>query len=47
MVTDLALVDVDADGFLVREIAPGVGLEDVRAVTAAPLRAAGDLREMV
>ncbi len=47
VVTDLALIDIDADGFLVREIAPGVGLEDVRAVTGAPLRVAGDLREMV
>ncbi len=47
VVTDLALIDIDADGFLVREIAPGLRLDDVRQVTAAPLRAASDLREMV
>ncbi len=47
VVTDLALIDIDADGFLVREIAPGLRLDDVQQVTAAPLRAASDLREMV
>jgi 3-oxoacid CoA-transferase subunit B len=46
VLTDLALVDVDADGFLLRELAPGVSVDEVRAVTAAPLRIASDLREM-
>ena len=46
VVTDLAWIDVDADGFLLREIAPGVSIDDVKAATAAPLRAAGDVREM-
>jgi 3-oxoacid CoA-transferase len=46
VVTDLALVEVDGDGFLLREVAPGVSVEDVRAATAAPLRLASDLREM-
>ncbi len=46
IVTDLAVVDVDRDGFLLRELAPGVSAEEVRAATAAPLRLAPDLREM-
>jgi 3-oxoacid CoA-transferase len=46
VVTDLALVDVDREGFLLREVAPGVRVDDVRQVTAAPLRVAGDVREM-
>ena len=46
VVTDLALVDVEADGFVLREVAPGVTIEDVRSVTAAPLRVAPDVREM-
>jgi 3-oxoacid CoA-transferase B subunit len=46
VVTDLAWIDVDRDGFLLREIAPGLSVDDVKAATAAPLRIAGDLREM-
>jgi 3-oxoacid CoA-transferase subunit B len=46
VVTDLCVVDVEADGFVLREVAPGVGVEDVRAVTGAPLRVASGVREM-
>ncbi len=46
VVTDLAVIDVDADGFILREVAPGVSIDDVRGVTAATLRVAGDVREM-
>lgn len=46
VVTDLAVIDVDAEGFRLRELAPGVTAENVRARTAAPLRLAPDLREM-
>ena len=46
VVTDLAWIDVDADGFLLRELAPGLSVDDVKAATAAPLRVAGDVREM-
>ncbi len=44
VVTDLAWIDVDADGFLLREIAPGLTADDVKAATAAPLRVASDVR---
>ena len=46
LVTDLAWVEVDAQGFLLREIAPGLTVDDVKAATAAPLRVASDVREM-
>jgi len=46
VVTDLALVDVAGDGFVLREVAPGVGVDDVRQFTGAPLRVAPDVCEM-
>ncbi|HEV7731428.1 MAG TPA: 3-oxoacid CoA-transferase subunit A [Candidatus Binatia bacterium] len=46
IVTDLAWIDVDADGFLLREIAPGLSVDDVRSATDAPLRVASDVQEM-
>ena len=42
--TDLAVLDVVADGFLVRELAPGVTREQLQELTAADLRFAEDLR---
>lgn len=46
VVTDLAYIDVDADGFLLREVAPGVTVDDVKAATGAPLRVASDVKDM-
>ena len=46
IVTDLAYVTVEPEGFVLRELAPGVGVERVRALTGAPLRVVSDLREM-
>jgi len=46
VVTDLAYVDIDADGFLLREVAPGVTVDDVKAATGAPLRVASDVKDM-
>jgi 3-oxoacid CoA-transferase B subunit len=46
VVTDLAVVDVARDGFVLREVAPGVSVDDVRRVTAAPLDVAADVAEM-
>ncbi|SFE41382.1 3-oxoacid CoA-transferase subunit B [Actinacidiphila alni] len=37
VVTDLAVVDVTADGLRLAELAPGVTVEQVRAATGAPL----------
>ncbi len=46
VVTNLALIQVDQDGFVLKELAPGVTLEKVQAATAAALRVADDLKEM-
>jgi 3-oxoacid CoA-transferase len=46
VVTDLAYLQVTVDGFLLRELAPGLGIDDVKAATAAPLHVAPDIREM-
>ncbi|MDP9433899.1 MAG: 3-oxoacid CoA-transferase subunit B [Actinomycetota bacterium] len=41
--TDLAVIDITADGLLVREMAEGLSRDDLQAVTDAPLRFARDL----
>ncbi|HET7753842.1 MAG TPA: 3-oxoacid CoA-transferase subunit B [Anaeromyxobacteraceae bacterium] len=44
--SDHAWIDVTQDGLVVRELAPGVTLEAVQAITEPSLIAAPDLREM-
>jgi 3-oxoacid CoA-transferase subunit B len=40
IVTDLAIIDIDADGFLLRECAPGISAHDVEQATGAKIRSA-------
>ncbi|QNG36011.1 CoA transferase subunit B [Geodermatophilaceae bacterium NBWT11] len=47
IITDLAVVDVTKTGFVLRETAPGVTVDDVVAATGARLTVADDVREMV
>jgi 3-oxoacid CoA-transferase subunit B len=45
VITDLAVFDIEG-GLVLREIAPGTTVEDVRMATAAPFSVADDLVEM-
>jgi 3-oxoacid CoA-transferase subunit B len=46
IVTDLAVIDVTPNGLVLRERAPGVSVEDIRAATGAPLVVAADVPEI-
>jgi 3-oxoacid CoA-transferase subunit B len=48
IVTDLAVLDVDPDGkgFILRELAPGVTVDEVKAKTEGNLIVAGEVQEM-
>jgi 3-oxoadipate CoA-transferase, beta subunit len=41
--TDLAVLDIDGDGFIVREIVPGLALADLNSLSGVPLRDGRDL----
>jgi acyl CoA:acetate/3-ketoacid CoA transferase beta subunit len=46
IVTDLAYLTVEPEGFVLRELAPGVDLAQVERLTGAPLQVAPDVCEM-
>ncbi|UCC60269.1 MAG: 3-oxoacid CoA-transferase subunit A [Dehalococcoidia bacterium] len=46
IVTDVAVIKVNGEGLLLREMAPGWTAEDVQAVTGAKLHLAPDLKEI-
>ena len=47
VITELAWLEIEDDTFVLREYAPGVSVEEIRAKTAGALRVADDVREMV
>jgi len=46
IVSDLAVIDVTADGLVLREVAPGTTALEVVKATGAPLRVSGDVPQM-
>jgi 3-oxoacid CoA-transferase subunit B len=46
IITDLAVIDVTPDGLALRELAPGVTVDDVRKVTEPELAVPAELAEM-
>ena len=46
IVTDLAVIDIDKEGFVLKEVAPGFTAEEIQAKTGAPLRISEDLKEI-
>jgi 3-oxoacid CoA-transferase B subunit len=44
--TDLAVIEVNEDGLLLREVAPGFTAEDIQAVTEPKLKLSADLKEI-
>ncbi|NTS40335.1 CoA transferase subunit B [Flavisolibacter sp. BT320] len=46
VVTELAVIDITPEGFLLRERAPGVSVEEIRQKTAGTLLVDGDVPEM-
>jgi 3-oxoacid CoA-transferase subunit B len=46
IITDLAAIDVTPGGLVLRELAPGVSLDEVRSATGAPLHVPRDPAEM-
>lgn len=47
VVTELAWLEIEDGAFVLREYAPGVSIEEIRAKTAGALRVADNVREMI
>lgn len=46
VVTDMAVLDLSKEGFVLKEFAPGLSIDEVKAATAAPLSIDPEVREI-
>jgi 3-oxoacid CoA-transferase subunit B len=46
VVTDMAVLDLSKDGFILKEFAPGMSVDDVKAATDAPLKVDPEVKPM-
>jgi len=46
VVTDMAVLDLSKEGFVLREVAPGISVDDVKSASEAALRVDPNVREM-
>ena len=46
IVTELGVLEITDKGFTLRELAPGVSIEDMQAATGAPIVIDGEIKEM-
>ena len=46
IVTEMGVIEVTDRGFELRELAPGVTVDDIQAATAAPIIVEGEIKEM-
>lgn len=46
VITELAVLEISEDGFVLKERAPGVSIEEIKAKTAGKLIIEGDVKEM-
>ncbi len=46
IITDLCVMDIENQSLVLKEIAPGVTLDEIKKVTEAEFQVAGDLKEM-
>jgi 3-oxoacid CoA-transferase subunit B len=46
VVTDMAVLEIDREGFILRELAPGLSVDDIKSASEAALRVAPDVHEM-
>ena len=46
IVTEMGVIEVTDRGFELRELAPGVTVDDIKAATAAPIIVEGEIKEM-
>lgn len=46
VVTDMCVLDITGEGFLLKELAPGISIDDVKSASEAPIHVSPDLQDI-